>query len=105
MLRFYVEAYIADVAEWLRRLTRNQIPSGSVGSNPTICDCLLVYYTHLLHQVLNIKIIIADEDEMPTEACDAHEISSLNHSAISFSFHKKYHILIFVNIKMVNYAL
>ena len=24
----------AVVAEWLRRLTRNQIPSGSVGSNP-----------------------------------------------------------------------
>ena len=23
----------ADVAEWLRRLTRNQFPSGSVGSN------------------------------------------------------------------------
>ena len=27
----------AVVAEWLRRLTRNQIPSGSVGSNPTNC--------------------------------------------------------------------
>ncbi|KAI9589337.1 hypothetical protein GQX74_007506 [Glossina fuscipes] len=27
----------AVVAEWLRRLTRNQIPSGSVGSNPTGC--------------------------------------------------------------------
>ena len=25
----------AVVAEWLRRLTRNQFPSGSVGSNPT----------------------------------------------------------------------
>jgi hypothetical protein len=25
------------VAEWLRRLTRNQIPSGSVGSSPTEC--------------------------------------------------------------------
>ena len=23
------------MAEWLRRLTRNQIPSGSVGSSPT----------------------------------------------------------------------
>ena len=52
-----------------------------------------------------IKIIIADEDEMPTDTCDAQEISSFNHSAISFSFHKKYHILIFVNIKMVNYPL
>ena len=28
---------MAVVAEWLRRLTRNQIPSGSVGSNPTGC--------------------------------------------------------------------
>lgn len=28
----------AVVAEWLRRLTRNQIPSGSVGSNPTNCE-------------------------------------------------------------------
>ena len=30
--------YRAVVAEWLRRLTRNQIPSGSVGSNPTDCE-------------------------------------------------------------------
>jgi hypothetical protein len=28
----------AVVAEQLRRLTRNQIPSGSVGSNPTNCE-------------------------------------------------------------------
>ena len=28
----------AVVAEWLRRLTRNEFPSGSVGSNPTNCD-------------------------------------------------------------------
>jgi hypothetical protein len=27
----------AVVAEWLRRLARNQFPSGSVGSNPTNC--------------------------------------------------------------------
>ena len=27
--------FAAVVAEWLRRLTRNQIPSGSVGSSPT----------------------------------------------------------------------
>ena len=32
----------AVVAEWLRRLTRNQFPSGSVGSNPTGCDMFLV---------------------------------------------------------------
>ena len=29
---------MAVVAEWLRRLTRNQFPSGSVGSNPTDCE-------------------------------------------------------------------
>ena len=28
----------AVVAEWLRRLTRNQFPSGSAGSNPADCD-------------------------------------------------------------------
>ena len=32
----------AVVAEWLRRLTRNQIPSGSVGSNPTNCVLICV---------------------------------------------------------------
>ena len=33
----FQEDQLAVVAEWLRRLTRNQIPSGSVGSNPTDC--------------------------------------------------------------------
>ena len=33
--------YLAVVAEWLRRLTRNEFPSGSVGSNPTNCDAKL----------------------------------------------------------------
>ena len=32
--------YAAVVAEWLRRLTRNQIPSGSAGSNPADCENL-----------------------------------------------------------------
>ena len=31
------------MAEWLRRLTRNQIPSGSVGSNPT--DCVKQFFS------------------------------------------------------------
>ena len=31
----------AVVAERLRRLTRNQIPSGSAGSNPTGCEFFL----------------------------------------------------------------
>ena len=34
----------AVVAEWLRRLTRNQIPSGSVGSNPTDCEKLALFW-------------------------------------------------------------
>ena len=34
---------VAVVAEWLRRLTRNQIPSGSVGSNPT--DCATYFFS------------------------------------------------------------
>ena len=29
------------MAEWLRRLTRNQFPSGSVGSSPTDCGLVL----------------------------------------------------------------
>ena len=29
---------VAVVAEWLRRLTRNQIPSGSAGSSPADCE-------------------------------------------------------------------
>ena len=33
----------AVVAEWLRRLTRNQFPSGSVGSNPTDREIFLTY--------------------------------------------------------------
>ena len=32
-----IRLYTAVVAEWLRRLTRNQIPSGSAGSNPADC--------------------------------------------------------------------
>ena len=31
----------ATVAEWLRRLTRNQIPFGSAGSNPAGCEYVL----------------------------------------------------------------
>ena len=38
----FISQQAAVVAEWLRRLTRNQIPSGSVGSNPT--DCEMQYF-------------------------------------------------------------
>ena len=32
------EKCMADVAGWLRRLTRTQIPFGSAGSNPAVCE-------------------------------------------------------------------
>ena len=38
----------AVVAEWLRRLTRNQFPSGSAGSNPADCGELFPF-PHLWH--------------------------------------------------------
>ncbi len=34
ILQFLLDNHVAVVAEWLRHLTRNQIPSGSAGSNP-----------------------------------------------------------------------
>ena len=40
----------AVVAERLRRLTRNQIPSWSVGSNPTDCDRIFLgVFTFLIY--------------------------------------------------------
>ena len=36
--------HVAVLAEWLRRLTRNQIPSGSVGSSPTDCESGNFFY-------------------------------------------------------------
>ena len=38
----------AVVAEWLRRLTRNQIPSGSIGSNPINCGNLTIVHINIL---------------------------------------------------------
>ena len=40
------------MAEWLRRLTRNQFPSGSVGSNPTNCEFKHFCYNRLHHNAL-----------------------------------------------------
>ena len=37
----------AVVAEWLTRLTRNQFPSGSVGSNPTSCVSIFTKHNYL----------------------------------------------------------
>ena len=36
----------AVVAEWLRRLTRNEFPFGSVGSNPTNCENILIFSSY-----------------------------------------------------------
>ena len=37
------------MAEWLRRLTRNQIPSGSAGSNPADCEVFKNKYFYNLY--------------------------------------------------------
>ena len=36
----HIKLVVAAVAEWLRRLTRNQLGSARVGSNPTGRDLL-----------------------------------------------------------------
>ena len=49
----------AVVAEWLRRLTRNltrdQIPSGSVGSNPTNCEGLFLFRMLRFDQAIQLS--------------------------------------------------
>ena len=46
------------MAEWLRRLTRNQIPSGSVGSNPTDCEAFCSFLIPNINMSLsNVKIV------------------------------------------------
>ena len=42
----------AVVAEWLRRLTRNQIPSGSAGSSPADCERRNSFLTVLAEKYL-----------------------------------------------------
>ena len=44
----------AIVAERLRRLTRNQIPSGSVGSNPTDCARFFGMFFYVLEQSIPV---------------------------------------------------
>ena len=43
------------MAERLRRLTRNQIPSWSVGSNPTDCDTIVLGVFHFADLLLIIS--------------------------------------------------
>ena len=44
------------MAEWLRRLTRNQIPSGSAGSSPADCETdffpFILIYNHFLFFII-----------------------------------------------------
>ena len=42
------ECHVAVLAEWLRRLTRNQIPSGSVGSSPADCEVNIFMFEILM---------------------------------------------------------
>ena len=46
----------AVVAEWLRRLTRNQFPSGSVGSNPTDCETFSAFQLFLTERNIGAKL-------------------------------------------------
>ena len=48
--------YTAVVAEWLRRLTRNQFPSGSVGSNPTDCENFFVCVNYDIWKMLSATV-------------------------------------------------
>ena len=44
--RLYITKKAAVMAEWLRRLTRNQMGSSRVGSNPTHSE--KIFFAHLL---------------------------------------------------------
>ena len=44
------------VAEWLRRLTRNQLPSGSAGSNPANCEYFFFFATFVT-LLLNLSFV------------------------------------------------
>ena len=48
--------HTAVVAEWLRRLTRNQFPSGSVGSNPTDCENFFVCVNYDIWKMLSATV-------------------------------------------------
>lgn len=43
----------SNLSSWLRRLTRNQFPSGSVGSKPSMCEAFCFYFnrTSFLHYI------------------------------------------------------
>ena len=45
------------MAEWLRRLTRNQFPSGSAGSNPADCELIFDEIDFIDLLVKNWKLV------------------------------------------------
>ena len=62
----------AVVAEWLRRLTRNQFPSGSVGSNPTDCEkfnffviCLIYFLKVLFKSFFLMQVVFHNYFSLP----------------------------------------
>ncbi len=48
----------AVVAERLRRLTRNQIPSGSVGSNPTDREYFYIFHVFLFIWIIHLYFLL-----------------------------------------------
>ncbi len=69
----YLQPTGAIVAERLRCLTRNQIPSRNIGLNPTNCE--LYSFLYATQRIFNEKGF-NDEDGMQTHAGRAHWISS-----------------------------
>ena len=62
--KYFAKIVNADMAEWLRRLTRNQFPSWSVGSNPTVCvlwhfigECNYTTFDKVTPEVISIHFL------------------------------------------------
>ena len=58
------------MAEWLRRLTRNQISSGSVGSNPTNCVLICMAPISAIRNVGNGVVPIIVYVQVRSEASE-----------------------------------
>ena len=56
--RFIAHLIAAVVAKWLRRLTRNQFPSGSVGLNPTDCELLFLCFISVMCFLVSSVLIV-----------------------------------------------
>ncbi len=67
------------MAEWLRRLTRNQFLSEGVGSNPTICVCSMysvihynnnVFFFSSLNEITSLSLILKSTNCLFAEGWD-----------------------------------